>query len=230
MNEALCERLKLPVIRSERIIVKTFGNNEFQARYVNVVLIKFFTGYKNGFVEAICSPVICADLTNQNCKIVSKRYSHLRVLNLADKSTDGSKTIEILVGLDYYFEFITGEVIKGKFGEPVALKSIFGYILSGQYKNHSTVHFSETHFLKIHTETNVNFRQQPFDTNVNYSFNEAYYDKSVKERSYLISEFQNNLKYSGSRYEVKLPFIGENKTRQLFACENENREFIETIS
>ena len=34
----------------------------------------------------------------------------------------------------------------------------------------------------------------------------------MKERSYLISEFQNNLKYNGSRYEVKLPFIGENKT------------------
>ena len=34
----------------------------------------------------------------------------------------------------------------------------------------------------------------------------------MKERSNLISEFQNNLKYNGSRYEVKLPFIGENKT------------------
>ena len=210
--------------------MKTFGNNEFQARNVNVVLIKFCTGHKNVLLKQSVLRLFFSDLTNQNCKFVSKRYSHLQGLNNADKSTDGSKTIEILVGLDYYSEFITGEVIKGKFGEPVALKSIFGYILSGQYKNHSTVHFSETHFLKIHTETNVNFRQQPFDTNVNYSFNEAYYEKSVKERSYLISEFQNNLKYSGSRYEVKLPFIGENKTRQLFACENENREFIETIS
>ena len=126
VNEALCERLKFPVIRSQRMIVKTFGNNEFQAREVNVVLIKFCTGHKNGFVEAICSPVICADLTNQNCKFLSKRYSHLQGLNLADKSADGSKTIEILVGLDYYFEFITGEIVKGKFGEPVASKSSFG--------------------------------------------------------------------------------------------------------
>ena len=46
--------------------MKAFGNNDFQARDVNVVLIKFFTGHKNVFVEAICSPVICADLTNQN--------------------------------------------------------------------------------------------------------------------------------------------------------------------
>ena len=51
VNEAFCERLKLSVIRSERIIVKTSGSNEFQAREVNVVLIKFCTGNKNVFVE-----------------------------------------------------------------------------------------------------------------------------------------------------------------------------------
>ena len=34
----------------------------------------------------------------------------------------------------------------------------------------------------------------------------------MKERSSLITEFQSNLKHNGSRYEVKLPFIGETKT------------------
>ena len=28
-NEARCKRIKFPVIRSERIILKTFSNNEF---------------------------------------------------------------------------------------------------------------------------------------------------------------------------------------------------------
>ena len=108
--------------------MKTFGNNEFQARNVNVVLIKFCTGHKNVLLKQSVLRLFFSDLSNQNCKFVSKRYSHLQGLNNADKSTDGSKTIEILVGLDYYSEFITGEVIKGKFGEPVALKSSFGYI------------------------------------------------------------------------------------------------------
>ena len=44
-------------------------------------------------LNSICSLVICTDLTNQNCKF--------------DKSADGRKTIEILVDLDHYFEFIT---------------------------------------------------------------------------------------------------------------------------
>ena len=42
----------------------------------------------------------------------------------------------------------------------------------------------------------------------------------MKERSYLISKFRNNLKHIGSQYEVKLPFICEKKTlpdNRLFA-------------
>ena len=112
------------------------------------MLFQYCTGHKNAFVEGICPPVICAGLTNQKFKFVSKQYSHLQGPHLADKSTDRSKAIEILVSLNYYFEFITGQVIKGKFGEPVALKSSFGYILSDQYKNDSTVNFNETHLLK----------------------------------------------------------------------------------
>ena len=93
VNEELCRRIKLPVIRSQRIILKTFANNKFQARGANVVLIKFCT-VLYVFVEAICSPVICADLSNENCNFVSKWYSHLQSLNLPDKSTDGSKAMD----------------------------------------------------------------------------------------------------------------------------------------
>ena len=71
---------------------------------------------------------------------------------MAEKSADCSKAIEIWVDLDYYFEIITGKVIKGKFGEPVTLKSSFRYLLSGQCENQSTVIFNETYFLKIHIE------------------------------------------------------------------------------
>ena len=162
--------------------MKTFGNNEYQARDVNIVLIKFCTVHKNVSVEAICSQVIFTNLTNQNCNC-----------------------------LDYYFEYITGKVMKGIFGEPIDLKPSFGYILSGQYQSHLTL-ISMKLFLNIHTKTDVNFWQQCFDTNVKYLFNEAYCHESMKERSYLISEFQNNLKHNGSRYEVKLPFIAENET------------------
>ena len=62
---------------------------------------------------------------------------------------------------------------------------------------------------QIHTKTDVNFWQQSFDTNVKYLLNEAYYDETMKERSYLNSEFQNNL---------KLPLSAKIKPYQRIIC------------
>ena len=64
--------------------VQVIFDSETQRTDVNEALC---AGHKNVFVEAICSPVICADLNNQNCKFVSKQNNI--GLNLADKSTDG---------------------------------------------------------------------------------------------------------------------------------------------
>ena len=47
------------------------------------------------------------------------------------------KTVEILAGLNYYSEFITGEVNNIRPGETVILKSVFSCILSRQCKYHS---------------------------------------------------------------------------------------------
>ena len=38
------------------------------------------------------------------------------------------KTVEILAGLNYYYEFITGEVNNSRPGERVTLKSVFFYL------------------------------------------------------------------------------------------------------
>ena len=40
------------------------------------------------------------------------------------------KTVEILAGLNYYYQFITGEVNNSRPGEGVTLKSVFICILS----------------------------------------------------------------------------------------------------
>ena len=47
------------------------------------------------------------------------------------------RTVEILAGLNYYSELITGEVNNSRPGETVTLKSIFSCILSRQCKFHS---------------------------------------------------------------------------------------------
>ena len=128
VSDSLRKRLKLQTIRTERIVINTFGNDEIRAQDTDIVLMKLFTDSKIFFVEAICSPIICTDLASQNQNFASKEYEHLKNLNLADKSGEGNKLVEILIGLDYYYQFITGEIIKGKVNESVALESCFGWI------------------------------------------------------------------------------------------------------
>ena len=68
-------------------------------------------------------PVICADLLNQNIQHVSARYPHLAGLKLAGTSKDLNTGIEILIGTDYYYSFVFGDVSKGKVNEPVTINS-----------------------------------------------------------------------------------------------------------
>ena len=157
VTDSLRKRLKLQTMRTERIIINTFGNDEIKAQDTDIVLTKLCTDSKIFFVEAICSPIICTDLASLNQNFASKEYEHLKNLNFADKSGDGNKTVEILIELDYYYQFLTGKFIEGKIYEPVALESCFGWILSGQCKNYTAVNLNGTHFLKFNMQIEENF-------------------------------------------------------------------------
>ena len=62
-------------------------------------------------IEAICTPIICADLINQNVPYVTSNYPHLKGLKLA---TNLDKRIDILIGSDYYYSIVSGEILKRK--------------------------------------------------------------------------------------------------------------------
>ena len=52
---------------------------------------------------------------------VSNNYNHLKNLKLAGSSDKEIKNIEIFIGLDYYYQIVTGEIIRGKSNEAIAL-------------------------------------------------------------------------------------------------------------
>ena len=56
----------------------------------------------------------------------------LQGLELADMSIaeTGQQDIDVLIGSDYYFNIVSGDVIRGSSG-PVAVSSMFGWVLSG---------------------------------------------------------------------------------------------------
>ena len=60
--------------------------------------------------------------------------------------------MDILIGSDYYWEFITGEILRGNSG-PVAINTKLGWVLSGLITSTEMYQASVTsHTLKISLE------------------------------------------------------------------------------
>ena len=67
LTDDLRKRLNLRTIRSENLVVQTFGNTQSEMKKVDIVQLK--VRGKNSthdvYIEAICVPVICSPLRNQ---------------------------------------------------------------------------------------------------------------------------------------------------------------------
>ena len=120
--------LNLPKLWTERLLIKTFGDTNFKCQNADIVLLNIVTSNKVITIEAMCTPLISESLSNQNVRKVCSNYNHLKDLKLADSSDKEIKNIEILIRLDYYYQIVTVEIIRGKSNEPIALGSIFGWV------------------------------------------------------------------------------------------------------
>ena len=202
ITDDLRKRLKLPVIRKEKIVIKTFGNVDSKLYNADIVPVQFIVGQKVIVIECLCSPFICSDVTNQSVHFVSKNYPHLNGLFLADTSPDGNKKIEVLIGADNCYRFISGNVIRGFPDQPVAVESVFGWVVSGflDIGNHSQVSINHTHLLRVNTETNPYYDDM---LKVEQMCDE---DKILKCPA-VIEKFEKQLKFNGQRYVTKLPFV-----------------------
>ncbi|CDW61094.1 Zinc knuckle protein [Trichuris trichiura] len=59
-------------------------------------------------------------------------WKHLPKYNLSDQFPRGIKEVDVLIGADYYWDFIGDEVRRKAADEPVGVQSIFGLILCGK--------------------------------------------------------------------------------------------------
>ena len=76
--------------------------------------------------SALTFPVICSPLPAK----VSTSYAHLDGLELADEPCSSGSSIDLLIGSDYYWNFVTGETKRSEEG-PIAVNSKLGWLLSG---------------------------------------------------------------------------------------------------
>ena len=151
ITKELQKSLNLKPLRVERIVLNVFGKEGGKIINVDVVKFKVETVTDKIFMEALCIPTISARLSNQNSQyVLSQNYPHLQGLSIANSSSKTSFDVDLLVGLDFYYSFITGNVKRGQIGEPIAIESKLGWILTGPLKSNLVqTYLSDTHILHI---------------------------------------------------------------------------------
>jgi len=115
-------------------VIKTFGANSDQPKHCDLVqlCVSKAGGGLNLYVDAYDVPSICALLSQQKIEFAQASYEHLSFLELANSSTGGDgMSIDILIGSDFYRQFMTGETRFGMYGGPVAINTHLGWVLSG---------------------------------------------------------------------------------------------------
>ncbi|CDW60889.1 DUF1759 and DUF1758 domain containing protein, partial [Trichuris trichiura] len=112
------------------------GQSKFckRTRRVQFALSALDSGEQRGAkqwrtVEALWLSKICSSI--QANPLLQRRWKHLHGLKLADQFPRECFKIDVLIGLDYYYHFVSQEVRHGHAGEPVALRTFFGWIVCG---------------------------------------------------------------------------------------------------
>ena len=210
ITTSLQSKLKLEPIRRERLHLNTFGSNTFATRTCDVVCLSLRRPEQPSTIEimACTSPVICSSLP---ALVDVTKYPYLTDLELADSNcTDQTNNIDVLIGSNYYWSVVTGKLVKGNSG-PVAMNSIFGWLLSGSVDSCSSIYTNHTHVVITDTVDGVSRDNQDdllSRTLKRFWDSEAIgiHDNPVDELS---SIFLSEISFDGTRYEVRLPWKEE---------------------
>lgn len=199
----LCSKLSLQALRKERVNIKTFGDDDWKIRELEVFQMKIKHRNGNGFclIEAYGVPKVCGPLTKQDIEFTKKRYTHIECLGLADRNIAGKDLeVNVLIGLDFYHDFFTGNRETGLEG-PVALETRLGWVLSGRYESSPDDQhcFTTQHILRVDVEKEKDSLREELR-----KFWEV--ESTCSKGFSVIDDFQNHILHDGSRYVTKLPF------------------------
>ena len=124
------KQLNLKPEGTENRLVKTFEVEQLQTcEYINFN-VKTNPIYPDISLTAFVVPQICQPLSHQRTKAAKINCPHLKELTFADLNTgDEELEIDMLVGSDQYWNFMTGGARREVFG-PSAMETKLGWVLS----------------------------------------------------------------------------------------------------
>ena len=154
----------------------------------------------------ICKPIFRPAVPNH---ILNNR--NLRNLQLADRYNQAEeKEIHMLIGLDYYYHFITGRIKRGS-QQPIAIETVCGWMLITDSQNETVTPRPSitTMFITTEVEKSLNEDLKRF-----WEIEEGVVQKPVcSANKEAIRKFHENVKYDPEekKYTVRLPFVDNEK-------------------
>ena len=136
ITETLKVKLALAPVRQENLHLNVFSSESTNQRKCDVVKLKLQGREEVIEVLALSFPSIDSSLPRA---VNLHQCFHLQELDLADCLPDepsncSDSTVDAIIGSDYYWDIVEGEIIRGTEGL-VAVRSKFGWLLSGPVKS-----------------------------------------------------------------------------------------------
>ncbi|KAG1682986.1 hypothetical protein GQR58_010380 [Nymphon striatum] len=154
-------------------------------------------------VWAVEQPIICIPI--QKPQIPQRILKSFCNITFADPLfLETSKEIDILVGMDWYWDFMKSGLIRHKEG-PVAQETIFGWVISGNLKKSSALGNSSIACL---THQLLNMNDISDDTIRQFWDLDSIGVKAEEEQVLdpILQKFEDTIHLTDGRYEVSLPW------------------------
>ncbi|KRY55329.1 hypothetical protein T03_5832 [Trichinella britovi] len=146
-------------------------------------------------IEALTLTKICDDIPSVPFR--SKDWKHLEQLHLTEER-DTNLPIHVLIGLDFYGQFLGEKILRGNHNDPVAIETTLGWVVFGPV-NPSPNPTSQVNCVQIENEIEQTLKKfweldsigiKPRDEN--------------PSQDSVSAKFHSNLAHDGSRYTVGL--------------------------
>lgn len=157
---------------------------------------------RDGVTIRIPILTVCEPLIHQPIKVARETFDHIKGLELADSSEESDcLRLDMLLGCDHYWKFVTGEVRLGTCG-PTAINTTLVWVLSGPLSGSlptdSIVNFSSVHTLHIHSSPSLDMQLSRFWDLESLGIQ--------NQESSVQTQFENSVSFDGIRYKVCLPW------------------------
>ena len=208
ITKDLRDRLGLSPKRVETLNLSTFGDKVYRKQRCELVELELFKGDGDSLnISALTFPQICSALPS---KVDLTDCPAFESLDLASDASCHNKPIDIVIGSDLYWDFVSGKVIRSN-TSLVAIESKFGWILSGTTEgpNVDTDGVSVSHLIVTRDggvsqpTDDLKLNLQRFWETESIGIFKEPEEKSIKDEEEL---FQLNIERESGRYSVNLPW------------------------